>query len=79
MKKLAAIAAAAAILGFGSNAMAAQYELKIQAAQGSSSIYTQVLERLGDRIEKLSQGQISVEILPEGAVVKAGGIDGLDP
>ena len=42
MKKLAAIAAAAAILGFGSNAMAAQYELKIQAAQGSSSIYTQV-------------------------------------
>ena len=74
MKKLAAVAAAAAILGFGSNAMAAQYELKIQAAQGSSSIYTQVLERLGDRIEKLSQGQIAVEILPEGAVVKAGGI-----
>lgn len=32
MKKLAAVAAAAAILGFGSNAMAAQYELKIQAA-----------------------------------------------
>ena len=71
MKKLAAVLAATALLGLGSEAMAAKYELKIQAAQGSSSIYTQVLERLGDRIEKLSQGQISVEILPEGAVVKA--------
>jgi len=74
MKKIVALLAATTLLCLGGTAHAAKYELKIQAAQGSSSIYTKVLERLGDRIERLSDGQISVEVLAEGAVVKAGGI-----
>ncbi len=74
-KVLALLLAASLLLGLsGNSAQAAQYEMKIQAAQGISSIYSQVLVRLGQRIEKLSEGQIKVEVLGEGAVVKATGI-----
>ena len=75
MKKLVAMLAAAAVLGISGNAdAAAKYELKIQAAQGVSSIYSQVLIRLGKRIERLSDGQIKVEVLGEGAIAKGGNI-----
>ncbi len=46
------------------------YELKIQALSSSSSIYFKTLERMKKNIEVLSQGQIKVELYPEGAVVK---------
>ena len=52
-------------------AWAAKYELKIQTAVPSSSMYFKTMERLGDRIEKLSGGEISVEIFADGAIVKA--------
>jgi TRAP-type mannitol/chloroaromatic compound transport system substrate-binding protein len=48
-----------------------KYELKIQTAVPSSSMYFKTMERLGQRIEKLSNGQIKVEIFASGAIVKA--------
>lgn len=46
------------------------YELKIQTAVATSSIAFKTLERTKKNIEALSQGQIKVELYPEGAVVK---------
>jgi TRAP-type mannitol/chloroaromatic compound transport system substrate-binding protein len=46
------------------------YELKIQTAVANSSMYFKTLERAKKNIEALSQGQIKVELYPEGAVVK---------
>lgn len=54
-----------------SPAWAAKYELKIQTAVPSSSMYFETMQRLGDRIEKLSNGEIKVEIFSDGAIVKA--------
>jgi len=50
---------------------AKKYELKIQTAVPSSSMYFETMERLGERIEKLSNGQIKVEVFASGAIVKA--------
>ncbi|SMC22064.1 TRAP-type mannitol/chloroaromatic compound transport system, substrate-binding protein [Desulfacinum hydrothermale DSM 13146] len=52
-------------------ATAAQYELKIQTAVPSSSMYFKTMERLGQRIERLSGGEIKVEVFADGAIVKA--------
>lgn len=53
------------------NAWAAKYELKIQTAVPSSSMYYQTMERLGKSIQELSGGDISVEVFADGAIVKA--------
>lgn len=50
---------------------AAKYELKIQTAVPGSSMYFKTMERMGDRIQKLSNGEIKVEVFPDGAIVKA--------
>jgi len=54
-----------------SPAWAAKYELKFQTAVPSSSMYFATMQRLGDRIEKLSNGEIKVEVFASGAIVKA--------
>lgn len=54
-----------------SPAWAAKYELKIQTAVPSSSMYFVTMQRLGERIEKLSNNEIKVEIFASGAIVKA--------
>ncbi|WP_022667379.1 TRAP transporter substrate-binding protein [Desulfospira joergensenii] len=54
-----------------SQVWAAKYELKIQTAVPSSSMYFETMERLGKRIEKLSNGEIKVEVYASGAIVKA--------
>lgn len=73
MKKLGlfflSICAAAACLS-GNAMAAAKYELKIQTALASSSLYFKTLERLKANIEKLSNNEISVELLAAGAIVK---------
>ena len=55
----------------GSSAMAQNYELKIQTAVPSASIYYQLIERMGKRIEDMSAGRLKIETLPAGAVVGA--------
>lgn len=73
MKKLFLLFAAVTLVfaGFG-NAQAAgkTYELKIQTSLATSSIFYKTLERTKKNIETLSQGQIKVELLADGAVVK---------
>ena len=52
-------------------AWAQKYTLKIQTAVPSSSMYFKTMKRLGDRIQKLSGGEIKVEVFADGAIVKA--------
>ncbi|NDV27096.1 TRAP transporter substrate-binding protein [Desulfovibrio sp. JC010] len=52
-------------------AFAAKYELKLQTAVPSSSMYFKTMKRLGDRIETLSNGEIKVDVYADGAIVKA--------
>ncbi|MEM4188851.1 MAG: TRAP transporter substrate-binding protein [Candidatus Hadarchaeum sp.] len=50
---------------------AEQFVLKLQTAVPSASIYFQLIERMGKRIEAMSGGRLKVEVLPDGAVVGA--------
>jgi len=50
---------------------AAKYELQLQTAVPNQSMYFKIMQRLADRIELLSQGEIKVTVLADGAVVKA--------
>jgi TRAP-type mannitol/chloroaromatic compound transport system substrate-binding protein len=45
--------------------------LKIQTAVPSSSIYFDLLKRFADRTDKMSNGRLKLEMLPDGAVVSA--------
>jgi len=45
--------------------------LKIQTAVPSSSIYFDLLKRMGDRVDRMSSGRLKLEMLPDGAVVPA--------
>ncbi len=60
-----------AVICLASFAHAKTYELKIQSSFANSSMFYKTLERLKDRIELLSQGQIKVELFADGAVVKS--------
>ena len=52
-----------------SNAQAQNYNLKIQTAVPSSSIYFKLIERMGARVDAMSAGRLKIEVLPAGAVV----------
>ena len=67
---ITAVALCTVFLG-ASSAVAENYELKIQTAVPSASIYYQLIERMGKRIEAMSAGRLKVEVLPDGAVVGA--------
>ena len=69
-KKMLLLITAVSLLAMP-QAWAAKYNLKIQTAVPSSSMYYKTMERLGQRIEKLSNGEIKVEIFADGAIVKA--------
>jgi TRAP-type mannitol/chloroaromatic compound transport system substrate-binding protein len=60
----------ATMLG-ATSAVAETYNLKIQTAVPSASIYFQLIERMGKRIEAMSAKRLTVEVLPSGAVVGA--------
>jgi TRAP-type mannitol/chloroaromatic compound transport system substrate-binding protein len=60
------------LFGTSSSPQAAEtYTLKIQTAVPSASIYYQLIERMGKRIEAMSAKRLKVEVLPDGAVVGA--------
>ena len=52
-------------------AHAAKYELKIQTALATSSLYYKTLERMADNIQLLTNNEIQVELFGEGAIVKS--------
>lgn len=64
----AVVAFAVGIFG-ASNVMAETYDLKIQTAVPSASIYFQLIDRMAKRIDAMSAGRLKIEVLPAGAVV----------
>jgi TRAP-type mannitol/chloroaromatic compound transport system substrate-binding protein len=48
--------------------------MKIQTGVPTASIYFDLMKKFGQRVEKMSNGRIKMEILPDGAVVGAFGI-----
>lgn len=71
VKRTLLLALCVAVLGVSPAWAAAKYELKIQTAVPTSSMYYKTLDRLGKRIEALSGGEIKVEVFADGAIVKA--------
>lgn len=48
-----------------------QHKMRLQTAVPSASIYFELLKKFGDRVDKMSNGRIKIEVLPDGAVVPA--------
>ena len=73
-----ALRASAAALGAAGGALVAApvlaqgvTRLKIQTAVPSSSIYFDLMKKFADRVDKMSNGRLKFEMLPDGAVVAA--------
>ncbi|KAB2849691.1 MAG: TRAP transporter substrate-binding protein [Hyphomicrobiaceae bacterium] len=49
----------------------AQQKIRMQTAVPASSIYFELLKRYADRVDKMSNGRLKIEVLPDGAVVPA--------
>ncbi len=49
----------------------AQQKVRLQAAVPSASIYFELLKRYADRVDKMSNGRLKIEVLPDGAIVPA--------
>jgi len=71
MKRVVVLMSCVAFLFMAPKVWASDYQLRIQTAVPSASMYYQTVERLGDRIETLSQGQIKVTVYADGGVVDA--------
>ena len=72
MRKLMMGAVAAVMVSAGALAQAQQVtRMKIQTAVPTASIYFDLMKRFGDRVDKMSNGRVKMEILPDGAVVNA--------
>ena len=67
-----------AVLALATGAVQAQSQapirLKIQTGSPSASMYYELMKRFGDRVDKLSNGRLKMEMLPDGAVVGFTGI-----
>lgn len=50
-------------------AQAQNFDLKIQTAVPSASIYYKLIERMAGRVDAMSSGRLKIEVLPAGAVV----------
>ena len=71
-RSLAMAAGALAMVAAGTLAHAQQVtKMKIQTAVPTASIYFELMKRFGDRVDKMSNGRVKMEILPDGAVVGA--------
>ena len=65
-------AAALALVAAATAAPAQQtFKMRVQTAVPSASIYFELLKRFGDRIDKMSNGRLKIEMLPDGAIVPA--------
>ncbi len=65
-------AAFAAVLMSGLTTLAhAQQKIRMQTAVPSASIYFELLQRYADRVDKMSNGRLKIEVLPDGAIVPA--------
>jgi TRAP-type mannitol/chloroaromatic compound transport system substrate-binding protein len=47
------------------------FRMRVQTAVPSASIYFELLKRFGDRVDKMSNGRLKMEMMPDGAIVSA--------
>jgi TRAP-type mannitol/chloroaromatic compound transport system substrate-binding protein len=68
-----AVATGALALSMAGTAAHAQQvtRLKVQTAVPTASIYFDLMKKFGERVDRMSNGRIKMEILPDGAVVNA--------
>jgi len=64
-KALAALVALV-LVGYAGTALA-QQKVRMQTAVPSASIYFELLKRYSDRVDKMSNGRVKIEVLPDGA------------
>ncbi len=72
--KVAGVVAALSLtltLGTGTASAQQNFKMRVQTAVPSASIYFELLKRFGDRVDKMSNGRLKMEMLPDGAVVPA--------
>ena len=74
LKRLFVVIASSSIFCSAEIAQSAPIRIKIQTAVPTASIYFELMKNFGDRVDKMSNGRIKVEVLPDGAVVGAFGI-----
>jgi TRAP-type mannitol/chloroaromatic compound transport system substrate-binding protein len=64
--------ALAALLGVSeASAQQVQHKMRLQTAVPAASIYFELLKKYGERVDKMSNGRIKIEVLPDGSVVPA--------
>src|SRR5918993_4515171 len=61
---------ALALVGSASPGVA-QQKIRMQTAVPSASIYFELLKRYAERVDRMSNGRIKIEVLPDGAIVPA--------
>ena len=68
-----AVATGALALSMAGTAAHAQQvtRMKVQTAVPTASIYFDLMKKFGERVDRMSNGRIKMEILPDGAVVNA--------
>ena len=74
LKRLMVVVATSSIFCSAAIAQTAPIKMKRQTAVPTASIYFELMKNFGERVDKMSNGRIKVEILPDGAVVGAFGI-----
>jgi TRAP-type mannitol/chloroaromatic compound transport system substrate-binding protein len=52
-------------------AQAQSTRIRMQTAVPSASIYFELLKKYGERVDRMSNGRVKIEVLPDGAVVPA--------
>jgi TRAP-type mannitol/chloroaromatic compound transport system substrate-binding protein len=73
-KRFLAFAALSVALSGVAIAQSSPMKMKIQTGVPSASIYFELMKNFGERVDKMSNGRMKVEVLPDGAVVGAFGI-----
>ncbi len=71
IRTFAALGALLAGMSLAGAAAAQDHRLRLQAAVPTASIYFELLQRYADRIEAMSAGRVSIEVLADGAIVPA--------
>ena len=71
VRRLVLTVACVALTATATVATAQTTRLKIQTAVPTASIYFDLMKRFADRVDKMSNGRLKMEILPDGAVVNA--------
>jgi TRAP-type mannitol/chloroaromatic compound transport system substrate-binding protein len=68
---LKAVVLALGLVLLAAPALAQSQRIRMQTAVPSASIYFELLKKYGERVDRMSNGRVKIEVLPDGAVVPA--------